>query len=185
MDRVAGPVKRRLALLGWTITACVLLAACGGGSPRSVAPSSTAHPMAPPPTASTPMSTATSAISIPLDPTTQAQLVKSAVDYLVQTNPGVDNSLDFGGIEPGTSYYAYDPSTHTFWAGARLTAATDNGAVALQDADSYFLMEKPAGGSWTVYPTGFATGCPSNLPDGIKQIWHLELATSSGSCIPS
>ena len=51
------------------------------------------------------------------------------------------------GLEPGRTYYAYDPATKTYWAGAGLVPRSDStaAAVSVQDNGSYNLFRRTAG----------------------------------------
>jgi hypothetical protein len=98
------------------------------------------------------------------------------------------NSLspaDYVGLVPGETFYAYDPTLKTYWAGAALQPSTSSmqAQVASQDDGSYVLFNKVAGGTWIARPvglTGTAEGapCPLTVPAGILKLWGWP----AGSC---
>jgi hypothetical protein len=83
----------------------------------------------------------------------------------------------YAGLEPGRTYYAYDPATKTYWAGAALVPRNDSSAaaVSVQDDGSYNLFRRTLGGSWTAYDVGLAgvgaTRCPIEPPATILRLW--------------
>ena len=71
------------------------------------------------------------------------------------------NSLspsDYTGLVPGETYYAYDASTKTYWAGAGLVPnpASTQAQVSAQDDGAYLLFERQAGGTWKAFAVGLA-----------------------------
>jgi hypothetical protein len=98
----------------------------------------------------------------------------------------------FSGLAPGLTYYGLDKTTATYWAGARLVAAPTSDAsqpptqaqVSTQDEGSYYVFQKPSGGTWTAYAagnTGPGTVCPVTLPPVVLQVWGWP----AGSCRPN
>jgi hypothetical protein len=51
---------------------------------------------------------------------------------------------EYVGLVPGMTYYAYDPDTLTYWAGAHLMPSATSGRaqVSVQDAGSYTLFQE-------------------------------------------
>jgi len=84
---------------------------------------------------------------------------------------------DFSGLEPGTTYYAYDFTTRTYWAAGSLVPSprSQKAQIAVQDNGSYDLFSQPKGGQWRVYQVGAAgtrgTTCPVKVPAPITQRW--------------
>ena len=93
----------------------------------------------------------------------------------------------YAGLEPGRTYYAYDPATKTYWAGAGLVPRSDStaAAVSVQDNGSYNLFRRTVGGSWTAYDVGLAgvggTRCPIEPPATILRLW----AWPTNTCHPA
>lgn len=96
-------------------------------------------------------------------------------------------AADYTGLTPGATYYAYDPATETYWAGAQLepSPASMPAQVANQDDGAYLLFERPASGPWKVWNVGLAgiegTTCPTVVPAGILALWGWPPA----SCRPA
>lgn len=101
------------------------------------------------------------------------------------------NSLppsDYTGLAPGETYYAYDASTGTYWAGAALIPSPSStpAQVSAQDDGAYLLFDRPADGPWKAFAVGLAgtpdgSTCPIAVPAGILQLWNWP----PGSCRPS
>jgi hypothetical protein len=84
---------------------------------------------------------------------------------------------EYVGLVPGMTYYAYDPDTMTYWAGAHLmpSATSERAQVSVQDAGSYTLFKKIKGGLWTPFNDGLGGeggGCPQALPATILAMWN-------------
>jgi len=93
---------------------------------------------------------------------------------------------DYNGLVHGLTYYAYDPVTLTYWAGARLDPLSYQAQVASQDDGAYLLFSRPKNGSWTAIPVGMAGGpeggpCPTALPAAVVKVWGWP----PGTCHPS
>ena len=92
----------------------------------------------------------------------------------------------FTGLVPGESFYAYDPVTRVYWAGAGLvpSPASLQAEVIVQDDGSYLLFDRPAGGSWKAHDVGLAgiagTRCPVQPPASILSLWDW----APGTCRP-
>jgi hypothetical protein len=94
---------------------------------------------------------------------------------------------DYTGLVHGQTYYAYDPTTGTYWAGAHLvpSASSTRAQVSVQDDGAYLLFTKPAGGTWHAYSVGM-TGiagatCPVAVPSGVLTVWGW----APGTCRPT
>ena len=98
---------------------------------------------------------------------------------------------DYTGLQPGETYYALDPATGIYWAGAALDPSPSSyqAQVAAQDDGSYFLFEKvpegSRGGSWVAHQDGLGgirpSTCPLPLPAAILVLWHWP----AGTCRPT
>ena len=185
----------------WVVVATVVgslaLAGCTGdsGSPSSQAgsTSSTESP-------TTSGSTARSATSV-LSTTTTAST--PSVTSVAENLPVTDlvrsqlvaagaalNSVPataYTGLVPGTTYYAYDTATDTYWAGAGLvpSASSQQAQVSVQDDGSYLLFRRPAGASWTAWDVGLSgiegSRCPTAVPPAILSEWGW----AAGTCRPA
>jgi hypothetical protein len=109
-------------------------------------------------------------VNLKVNDTIRAELLAAGADL-----KGLPAS-DFVGLMPGLTYYAYDPDTMTYWAGAHLTpsATSEQAQVSVQDAGSYTLFKKIKGGLWTAFNDGLGpegAGCPQALPATILTLW--------------
>jgi hypothetical protein len=196
---------RRLLAIG-AMLAAVTLAGCssspkatpgtGRGSstgssssaPRTstTAKSTTSTTGTTPPSSTAATSTTTSttapatAQNLPVTDTIRAELLQAGAAL---------NSLptsDYTGLQPGQTFYAYDPASQTYWAGAALapSSASQQAQVAAQDDGSYLLFRQPAGGQWTAYTDGMSgvpgSSCPAPVPASILALWGWP----AGTCRP-
>jgi hypothetical protein len=118
--------------------------------------------------------------NLPLTGNVRAQLVAAGARF---------NSLsprDYNGLQPGKSYYAYDPATSSYWAGAALAPKPSSlrAEVASQDDGAYLVFHRPAGGSWVVTAVGLAgvggTTCGVTVPASVLAVWGWP----AGTCRP-
>lgn len=93
----------------------------------------------------------------------------------------------YTGLVPGRTYYAYDPATATYWAGAALVPSRSSvpAQVSVQDDGSYLLFSRTAGSSWQVESVGM-TGiagakCPVAVPATVLAVWGW----APGTCRPA
>jgi hypothetical protein len=94
---------------------------------------------------------------------------------------------DFTGLAPGTAYYAFDPATNTFYAGASLVASPKSlqAQIGDQDDGSYNLFVRVATAkNWTVYNDGLGAAqdstCPLAIPPSVLAVWNWR----AKSCYP-
>jgi hypothetical protein len=204
------PPPRRLAVRV-AIVVALGLAAAGCTSHRHDASAAGATPPSsgPPgtPQASTPAGTAVAvtsgAASAPAGGPTASPSRSAGVPVASPQNLVVDDALrakllaagaklnglapsDYNGLVHGLTYYAYDPVTLTYWAGARLDPLSYQAQVASQDDGAYLLFSRPKSGSWTAIPVGMAGGpeggpCPTALPAAVVKVWGWP----PGTCHPS
>jgi hypothetical protein len=118
-------------------------------------------------------------VNLKVDDSIRADLVQAGAQL-----HGVPAS-EYVGLERGLTYYAYDPDTLTYWAGAHLvpTSTSERAQISIQDAGSYTLFKMIKGGAWTAFNdgnVGEARGCPQALPASIMAIWHWN----PGTCRP-
>ena len=182
--------RRRTAVRRWTagalvVVASVAMTACSKSSTTTTTTTTgTGSPATPSASSTTPGASATAA-NVPITDQVRSELVAAAA--------GLQNIpvAQFSGLAPGLTYYGRDKTTGTYWAGARLVAAPSSdpsnptqAQVSTQDEGSYYVFQKPAGGSWTAYAagnTGPGTTCPVTIPPGVLQVWGWPV----GSCRPS
>jgi hypothetical protein len=93
---------------------------------------------------------------------------------------------DYTGLTRGRTFYAYDPATNTYWAGAQLVPSSSSmrAQVSVQDDGAYLLFNKSAGGTWTVHSVGMTgvggSPCPVAVPSGVLTVWGWK----AGTCRP-
>lgn len=95
----------------------------------------------------------------------------------------------YAGLAPGLTYYAYDTSTATYWAGAKLVPKVPSSGpptqaeVSSQDEGAYTVFTRKAHTTtWRAYDTG-ETGaadvrCPVVVPAAVLRAWGWP----TGSC---
>jgi predicted lipoprotein with Yx(FWY)xxD motif len=162
-----GVVIRRWGLVVAIAASTVLLAACGRTAPTTTT-------MAPTTIAFTRLLAVTPAVR-------QSLLAAGAALHHLPAK-------DYVGLAAGTTYYAYDPSTATYYAAAGLVASQSSLAaqVGTQDDGAYNLFVRKSGtAAWTVYNDGLGgvqgARCPIVLPAAVIAVWHWR----AHSCYPS
>jgi len=164
----------------------VVLAGCSSGSGSGLPATSTS-------TSTSTSTTSSSGTSTSGSSTTPVAAKNLAVTDVVRSQlvaaGAALNSLPasaYTGLVPGTTYYAYDTATATYWAGAGLvpSSSSQQAQVSTQDDGSYLLFSRPSGGSWTAYDAGLAgvggTQCPIPVPAAVLAVWDW----ASGTCRP-
>ena len=134
--------------------------------------------VAPPTTVPTSTSTS-SAQNLVVTDTVRSQLLQAGAKL---------NNLPasaYTGLRPGRTYYAYDPATATYWAGAQLVPSSSSLAaqVSVQDDGAYDIFTSTTGGAWTASLDGLGgiggTSC-TPIPASVLAVWHW----SPGTCRP-
>jgi len=180
-------MKHPRLVVGALVLAGSTLAACSTSPSARPAPA----PSNPATTGANPSSTT------PSTATRSATSVNVAVSDQIRTQlvaagaalNGIPAS-QYTGLAPGLTYYALDKTTGTSWAGARLVPAPSSNPsaptqaqISSQDAGSYYVFQRPQGGSWTAYAagnTGQGSPCPISVPAGVVGVWGWR----AGSCRP-
>jgi hypothetical protein len=167
------------AIIGGTLA--LALAGCSSGpaahSSSGSTTTSTSAPAAPKSPTTTP--TTGGAQNLPVTDAIRSQLVQAgaALNHL--------SSSDYTGLRAGSTFYAYDPATSTYWAAAAMdpSSASMAAQVASQDDGSYLLFTQPTGGGWTAQNDGLGgidgTPCPA-IPASVVAAWDWL----PGSCKP-
>ena len=167
--------------------ALAALAGCSGGAHPGATGPTTA-----PTTASSASTSSASASSGP--PTTNGSGAVNLVvtdqlrSALVAAGAALDQlpASDYTGLRPGETYYAYDASTQTYWAGAGLAPSSSStpAQVASQDDGAYTLFRHTGSAPWTAYAVGVAgtegSTCPTSVPAAVLALWGW----APGSCRP-
>jgi hypothetical protein len=162
----------------------VALAGCssGGGhaAPQAPATGSTNTTASTKPATSSTTTTALSTQNLVVTPAVRAALLAAGA--------GSENLpvSDFVGLAPGRTYYAYDATTATYWAGAQLipTSTSLPAQIASQDDGAYLLFDRSGTGAWKVTDDGVGgepgSSCPAPVPADILALWNWP----SGTCNP-
>ena len=190
-------MRTRTWLGGVLVAGVAGLTACSGGSsPSSEATTTTiaAVTTTTPATTTSPSSGSTSSTTAPAAGSAPENLVitTDVRAQLLQAGAASHNltAADYTGLAPGATYYAYDPTTKTYWAGAGLEPSPSSmpAQVANQDDGAYLLFERAGTGSWQVWNVGLAgtegSTCPTVVPAGILSLWNWPPASCRPATIP-
>ena len=169
------------ALSGALVVAGSALAGCGNSA--SGGGHAGGSPSAPGGAGSAP------ALNQRLTDSVRPQLKTAYIAFMRASSPDHDSNLtgaDVDGPVVGRTYYAYVPSTRTYWAVAYFqpTAAVTSQPqqVAFQDEGSSGFFQKQPGQSWVMLRHANGAGpwpCPGDLPDNLMKAWDLAV---NGSC---
>jgi len=157
------------------VFASLALTGCSSGSPGQTSASTTA-----------PNVTATSAASGTSSTSTTANGARNLV-----ASPGIKSGLlaaylahsglaadQVAGTAPGSVYYAYLPSTQTYWAMAGFvpsSTANMQTQVSMQDDGCCGIFTQSAGAaSWTYVSSYLGAPCPGAAPPEVLAVWHLQ-----------
>jgi hypothetical protein len=172
----------RAGLVPFVVVGALGLAACSTGPTGHAAGSATTT--TPAPTTTQPAPTTT-------QPTTSNLVVTDQIRSELVAAGATLNSLPasaYTGLRPGETYYAYDATTQTYWAGAGLLPSSSStpAQVSTQDDGAYLLFTRTATGAWKAYDVGLAgtpdgTPCSITVPSAILALWNWP----AGSCRPS
>ena len=169
-------ITRTLPLL-FLAGATLALAACGTmSSGGSSAPSTSTTPATTMPRTTA----AASAKNLVVDNTVRAQLL--AAGAALHKLP----TTDYTGLVPKETYYAYNPATNTYWAGAGLVASKKSMQAQIGDQDdgAYLVFDRPATGTWRAHDAGIPGDshftCSIVVPAGVLTVWHW----TAGTCHP-
>jgi hypothetical protein len=198
-----GVHRQRIAVVAaLTASAVGVLTGCSSGSSGGTAltgnPIKTQHHHNPATPSATPTDTPTPQVTVTVTSSPTTSTAATTPKNLTIT-PAVRSQLvnagaathelpakDFTGLVPGSTYYAYDPATATYWAGAGLvpSSSSEDAQVSVQDDGSYLIFRRHATGDWTGYNVGLAgiagATCPVKPPKTIAAIWHWD----KGDCRP-
>jgi hypothetical protein len=171
------------AALAATLTLWVTLAACGGGGSKTPGGGAGSAYTPPAQTSGPP------AFNQALTDVVRPQLKAAYIAFMRSSTTDHDANLtaaDVDGPVIGRTYYAYVPSTHTYWAVAYFqpTAAVkaQQQQVAFQDEGSSGFFQRQAGRSWVMLRHANGAGpwpCQGDLPTDLLKAWDL---TVNGSC---
>ncbi|HEV3186814.1 MAG TPA: hypothetical protein VGZ04_02085 [Acidimicrobiales bacterium] len=165
-------MKRHALILPAVLTGSLVLSACG--SPATIATSTST-------TTSTPSLTGGATRNLVVTPSVRKSLLDAAAAYH-QLPPS-----DYVGLNPGATYYAFDPTTNHYYAAAGLQPSPHSlsAQVGTQDDGAYNLFTRAASSqSWTVFNDGLGgvqgSKCPLVIPSAVVKVWNWK----AGTCYP-
>jgi hypothetical protein len=88
------------------------------------------------------------------------------------------------GTVSGSVYYAYLPSTNTYWAIASFepnSSSTEQTQVAMQDDGCCGIFTRTTG-NWTFVSGFMGSPCTGQIPASLMTLWGLQ---SPGDCAPA
>jgi hypothetical protein len=157
-------MNRPIVVVAGSLASAALLAACGTTS-----------------TTTTTRATTTMAPTTTIAPTRDLVVTNTVRQSLLAAGAAFHHLpvTDYVGLAAGTTYYAFDPATATYYAAAGLVASRSSLAaqVGTQDDGAYNLFTKKVGAAtWTVYNDGLGgvvgARCPIALPSPILHVWN-------------
>jgi hypothetical protein len=171
-----------LVLSGAAVAACSnspsTPAGSGGTTPTAAGNATTQPPSTTQPPAGT---TTTSGAPQNLAATAALKSSITAVYVAARNLP----ASQVAGTVPGSVYYAYVPSTQTYWAIASFEpngSATMQTQVAMQDDGCCGIFTQMTGGNW-VFVSGFlGEPCTGQIPASLMALWNLH---PPGDCAPA
>jgi hypothetical protein len=171
---------RRMVAVALIGAAALVMASCtsGGstsptttsGSPTTVVSSSTTGS-----TASTTPPANPGIQNLPVSDTVKNQLTASFVTFR-----GF-KATDVIGTAPDSVYYAYDPSSGTYWAMAEFVPSQEAGyqvQVSMQDAGGFAWFSQKSGSNWKPRNGSFPPWCHADqfFPSGVLAVWAISSA---------
>jgi hypothetical protein len=141
------------------------------GSPTTVASSSSTTGS----TASTTPLANPGIQNLPVSNTVKNQLTASYVAFRSF------KATDVIGTAPDSVYYAYDPSSGTYWAMAEFVPSQEAGyqvKVSMQDAGGFAWFSQKSGGNWKPRNGSFPPWCHADqfFPSGVLAVWAISAA---------
>jgi len=121
------------------------------------------------------------------DDTVRSQLLQAFTAYRSQPDHPKDMATipptAVEGLTPGALYYAYEPSTDTYWAKATFEATPqakqDSGFIGFQDGGNTAVFSRTGDGAWTVSYIG---RCDLTLPTDVVALWSLPSHVDDPLC---
>jgi hypothetical protein len=86
-------------------------------------------------------------------------------------------TTDYTGLRKGLTYYAYDPASSTYWAGAALvpSPSSQQAQIGNQDDGAYLVFKRASGGAWKAWDAGIPGdshfGCTVRPPASVLRVW--------------
>ena len=155
----------------------LFLSACSSGSPTTAGTTTTTSTSGSGGSGSTTTSEAAHNLAA-------SAAVKSSLTTAYVGHNGLP-AAEVAGTSPNSVYYAFVPSTNTYWAIAGFVPtanASMNTQVAMQDDGCCGVFTMTPGGSWTFVTGYLGAPCTGQIPAVLETLWHL---TPPGDCAPA
>ncbi len=90
-------------------------------------------------------------------------------------------ATDVIGTAPNSVYYAYDPSSGTYWAMSGFVPSQEASYqvhVSMQDAGAFGWFSQKSGGNWRARNGSFPPWCHADqfFPSGVLAVWSISAA---------
>jgi hypothetical protein len=88
-------------------------------------------------------------------------------------------ATDVIGTAPNSVYYAYDPSSGTYWAMSGFVPSQEASYqvhVSMQDAGAFGWFSQKSGGNWQAHNGSFPPWCHADqfFPSGVLAVWSIS-----------
>jgi hypothetical protein len=185
----------RIALCGVAAVAvgALFLSACSNGSPTAAGTTTTSSTASSGSgssgsggrtTTTTSGATSTSTTSGAAQNLVATAAIKSALTAVYVAHSGLP-AAEVAGTAPNSVYYAFVPSTNTYWAISGFVPAANaslNTQVAMQDDGCCGIFNMTSGGAWTFVSGYLGEPCGGQIPAALEELWNL---TPPGDCAPA
>jgi hypothetical protein len=173
-------VWRRMAATIVMGGAALVMAACSSGgstSPTTTSGAATASTVTSSSStsgsASTTSSTTLGVQNLPVSDTVKNQLTAAYVAF------HKFKATDVIGTAPDSVYYAYDPSSGTYWAMSGFVPSQEASSqvhVSMQDAGAFGWFSQKSGGNWKAHDGSFPPWCHADqfFPSGVLAVWSIS-----------
>jgi hypothetical protein len=172
--------RRRVAvaLMGGVALALASCSSGGSTSPTTTSGSSTTVASSSSTSGSTASTTSTSGPGIqnlPVSNTVKNQLTAAYVAF------HSFKATDVIGTAPNSVYYAFDPSSGTYWAMSEFVPSQEAGEqvhVTMQDAGAFGWFSQKSGANWKARNGSFPPWCHADqfFPSGVLAVWAISAA---------
>jgi len=184
-------VKSRRILVGLALLATAGMCACSASQAPNNGGPGNGQTNVPAPTAATSQGATPAAAAPSPTPSGVQDLVISSTEKGDLTAAfvafkGISLS-DIAGADPtpGTTYYAYDAATDTYWALASFTpssTASQNVQVGFQDGGAQGMFKKVGAGAWQVQQGAIPAWCAESkfFPLPVMAVWLMPTTRPAG-----
>jgi hypothetical protein len=177
----------RGAVLGAVLAGGLVLTGCSSPSPHASSAGTTTTSKTTTSVAPNPATTSSTSPIAPRNLVANAA-VKSALTAAYVAHSGLPAD-QVGGTAPGSVYYAYVPSTGTYWAIANFvpsSTASMQTKVSMQDDGCCGVFtQSSAAASWTFVSGYLGLPCPGEVPVDVMSVWNLQTGSDCAGSTPT